>query len=120
MVSGPGSPSRSACEEAWRVAGVSPTVAAEATEVATLVALVAAGAGVALLPRMALPADLRGARIAAGVSDVVRTLHAVTRRTRSDGAVGQVVAALREQAAVVAAREADRWSSPGGRRADPA
>jgi DNA-binding transcriptional LysR family regulator len=120
VVSGPGSPCRSACEEAWSVAGVSPAVAAEATEVSTLVALVAAGAGVALLPRMALPADLRGARIAAGVSDVVRTLHAVTRRTRSEGAVGEVVDALRAQAALVAAREAERWSPPGGRRADRA
>jgi DNA-binding transcriptional LysR family regulator len=102
VVSGPGSPCRSACEEAWRLAGISPVVAAEAYELTTLVALVAAGAGVALLPRMGLPADLRGARVAPGVGGVVRSLHAVTRRTRTDGAVGEVVAALQSRAAVLA------------------
>jgi DNA-binding transcriptional LysR family regulator len=114
VVSGPGSPCRAATEHAWRRAGIAPAIAAEAYELGTLVALVAAGAGVALLPRLGLPADLPtdrgGARVAAGVSPVVRTLHAVTRRTRSDGAVAVVVAALKARADVVAAREAERWA----------
>jgi DNA-binding transcriptional LysR family regulator len=74
-------------------------VAAEAYELTTLVALVAAGAGVALLPRLGLPADLRGAVVAREVGGVVRTLHAVTRRTSSDGAAAEVVSALRARAA---------------------
>ncbi len=48
--------------------------------------------------------------MAVGVSPVIRTLHAVTRRTRDGGAVAAVVAALRDQADVVAAREVARWS----------
>ncbi len=107
VVSGPGSPCRSACEEAWRLAGIGPVVAAEAYELPTLVALVAAGAGVALLPRMGLPADMRGARVAAGVGGVVRNLHAVTRRTSTDGAVGEVVAALQARAATVSSAAHD-------------
>lgn len=110
VVSGPGSPCRAATEQAWRRAGVTPAIAAEAYELTTIVALVASGAGVALLPRLGIPADLHGARVAPGVSPVVRTLHAVTRRTRSDGAVAVVVAALRARADVVAAREAERWA----------
>jgi DNA-binding transcriptional LysR family regulator len=102
VVNGPGSPCRAATEEAWRLAGVAP-VAAEAYELATLVALVAAGAGVALLPRLGLPADLRGAQVVRGFAGVVRTLHAVTRRTSGDGAVGEVVAALRDRAEVLSA-----------------
>jgi DNA-binding transcriptional LysR family regulator len=113
VVSGPGSPCRSATEQAWRRAGISPRIAAEAYELASLVALVASGAGVTLLPRMGMPRDLLGAKVAAGVSPVVRTLYAVTRRTRDGGAVAAVVAALRAQAAVVAAREVERWSHAG-------
>ncbi len=108
VVSGPGSPCRTACEEAWRLAGLAPVVAAEAYELTSLVALVAAGAGVALLPRMGLPADLRGARVVPGVGDVVRTLYAVTRRTSSDAATGDVVAALQARAATLS-------SAPPGR-----
>ena len=104
VVSGRGSPCRASCEEAWRLAGITPVVAAEAYELTTLVALVAAGAGVALLPRLGLPADLRGVRVAPGVGGVVRTLYAVTRRTSSDGAVGEVLAALRSRATTLAGR----------------
>jgi DNA-binding transcriptional LysR family regulator len=110
VVSGAGSPCRGATEEAWRRAGITPTIAAEAYELASIVALVASGAGVSLLPRLGMPRDLLGARVAVGVSPVIRTLHAVTRRTRDGGAVAAVVAALRDQADVVAVREVARWS----------
>lgn len=111
VVSGAGSPCRVSTDQAWRAAGISPRVAAEAYELASLAGLVACGVGVALLPRMGLPDDLRGARVAPGASPVVRTLFAVTRRTYSRGAVADVVAALRAQARVVAAREVERWTA---------
>jgi DNA-binding transcriptional LysR family regulator len=110
VVSGVGSPCRVSTEEAWRGADIAPRIAAEAYELASIVALVASGAGVSLLPRMGMPRDLLGAGVGVGVSPVVRTLHAVTRRTRDGGAVAAVVAALAAQAAVVAAREIERWS----------
>ena len=110
VVSGAGSPCRAATEQAWRAAGIAPRITGEAYELASLVTLVACGVGVALLPRLGLPADLRGARVVPGVSPVVRTLFAVTRRTHARGAVADVVAALRAQAKVVGAREAARWS----------
>ena len=113
VVSGPGSPCRTSTELAWRAAGIEPRVAGEAYELASLVALVACGVGVALLPRLGLPADLRGARVVPGVSPVVRTLFAVTRRTHARGAVAEVVTALRARAKVVAAREAERWAASG-------
>ena len=80
-----------------------PHIAAEAYELSTLVALVAAGAGVAVLPRLGLPGDLRGARVVPGVSPVVRTLHAVTRRT----------------AATAPSPWSSRRSRPGRRRSSP-
>jgi DNA-binding transcriptional LysR family regulator len=115
VVSGPGSPCRTSTEQAWLAAGIAPTITGEAYELASLVALVACSVGVALLPRLGLPADLQtggtSARVVPGVSPVVRTLYAVTRRTHARGAVAQVVAALRAQAKVVGAREAARWAA---------
>lgn len=114
VVSGRGSPCRVSAQEAWRRAGIDPVIAGEATELATLVAFVAAGAGVALLPRLGLPSGDRRVQVVAGASPIVRTVYAVTRRTHSRGAVGRTVAALRGVAREVTAREQARWQAADG------
>lgn len=50
---------RSLTLEACRAAGFEPRVACESTELETVRALVRAGLGIALLPRLAVPDDLR-------------------------------------------------------------
>ena len=61
------------------VAGFVPHEVARATDFAVLTALVAAGAGVALVPRMALPADVSGVTLHPLAEPVTRTVLALTR-----------------------------------------
>jgi DNA-binding transcriptional LysR family regulator len=82
-----------------------------AGELASIVALIACGVGVGLLPRLGLPADLERVRVVPGLSPVVRTVYAVTRRTHSKGAVGDAVQSLRAVAKDVAGREILRWDN---------
>lgn len=56
-----------------------PRAVALASDFSVLTALVAAGAGVALVPRMALPADTRGVALHPPTRPVTRTVYALTR-----------------------------------------
>ena len=94
VVSAPGTPCRLSTSEVWRQAGINPPIAAEAGELGSLVALIAAGAGIGLLPRLGIPSDAGRTRSVPGVPTIVRTIYAVTRRTRDDGPVADAVAAL--------------------------
>ncbi|WP_225729824.1 MULTISPECIES: LysR family transcriptional regulator [unclassified Nocardia] len=66
-------------QRACGAAGFVPTVVAEATDFGVLTALVAAGAGVALLPRMALPPDNAQVDLYPLTHPVVRRVYAMTR-----------------------------------------
>lgn len=65
-------------QRACGAAGFVPTVVAQATDFSVLAALVAAGAGVALVPRMALPADTRGLSLHPLARPVTREVFALT------------------------------------------
>lgn len=60
-------------------AGFVPAPVAVATDFSVLTALVAAGAGVALVPRMGLPSDTSGVSLHPLTSPVTRTITALTR-----------------------------------------
>ena len=60
-------------------AGFVPTVAAESADFAVLTALTAAGAGVALVPAMALPSDASGISLHPLTEPVTRKVFALTR-----------------------------------------
>ncbi|MEZ0109975.1 DNA-binding transcriptional LysR family regulator [Catenulispora sp. EB89] len=60
-------------------AGFVPAPIAVATDFSVLTAFVAAGAGVALVPRMALPADTTGIRLHPLAAPMTRTVYALTR-----------------------------------------
>jgi DNA-binding transcriptional LysR family regulator len=60
-------------------AGFVPTIAAEADDFGTLMALAAAGAGVAMVPRMAVPDAPAGVSLHPLTQPVTRTVFAVTR-----------------------------------------
>jgi DNA-binding transcriptional LysR family regulator len=60
-------------------AGFVPRVVAEATDFSVLVALVAAGAGVALVPELALPDRCSGVGLHSLVDPVSRHIFALTR-----------------------------------------
>ncbi|GIH16325.1 LysR family transcriptional regulator [Rugosimonospora africana] len=84
-------------------AGFVPRPVAVASDFSVLVALVAAGAGVAAVPRMALPADTRGVSLHPLRHPVTRTVSALT----AAGAAGhprlrRVLDCLRDQAAALA------------------
>jgi DNA-binding transcriptional LysR family regulator len=66
-------------ERACGAAGFVPEVVAEATDFAVLIALVAAGAGVALVPRMALPDSHGEVSLHPLASPVTRRVYALTR-----------------------------------------
>lgn len=66
-------------ERACGAAGFVPEVVAEATDFAVLTALVAAGAGVALVPRMALPDAHGDVSLHPLASPVTRRVYALTR-----------------------------------------
>lgn len=74
---------RTSCHELTRracgAAGFVPSPIAVATDFAVLTALVAAGAGVALVPRMALPGDTGGVTLHPLNEPVTRTVYAVAR-----------------------------------------
>ena len=88
------------CHELTRracgAAGFVPRPAALASDFAVLAALVAVGAGVALVPRMALPADTAGLSLHPLADPVTRTLSALTRVGESrQPHLGHVLATLR-------------------------
>jgi len=74
---------RTSCHELTRracgAAGFVPSPIAMATDFAVLTALVAAGAGVALVPRMALPDDTGGVSLHPLTAPVTRTVCALAR-----------------------------------------
>jgi DNA-binding transcriptional LysR family regulator len=89
-----------ACHELTRracgAAGFVPHPVALASDFSVLTALAAAGAGVALVPWMALPADAGDVRLHPLVEPVSRTISAVTRIGESrQPHVGLVLGALR-------------------------
>ncbi|HET9656436.1 MAG TPA: LysR family transcriptional regulator [Kineosporiaceae bacterium] len=109
VVSLPGTPCRLSTEEAWAQTAIRPRIAAQAAELGSLTALIAGRAGVGLLPGLGIPAGAGGIRIVTGAFPAQRSLYAVTRRTNSDGGVGEVIGAL-----AVAARQAvDRLPAAG-------
>lgn len=61
-------------------AGFVPRAVAEATDFSVLAAMVAAGAGVALMPRMTLPDDARGLSLHPLVQPVTRSVSVLARR----------------------------------------
>jgi DNA-binding transcriptional LysR family regulator len=84
-------------ERACGAAGFVPSTVAEATDFAVLIALVAAGAGVALVPRLALPDDVTGVSLHPLAEPVTRRIFALTRTgtaTRPD--IRQVLEQLRK------------------------
>ncbi|ACU72964.1 transcriptional regulator, LysR family [Catenulispora acidiphila DSM 44928] len=74
---------RTYCHELTRracgAAGFVPSPIAAATDFSVLTALVAARAGVALVPRMALPADTRGVSLHPLTAPVTRSVYALAR-----------------------------------------
>jgi DNA-binding transcriptional LysR family regulator len=74
---------RTSCHELTRracgAAGFVPSPIAVATDFAVLTALVAAGAGAALVPRMALPGDTGGVSLHPLTTPVTRAVYAVAR-----------------------------------------
>jgi DNA-binding transcriptional LysR family regulator len=74
---------QTSCHELTRracgAAGFVPAPIAVATDFAVLTAFVAAGAGVALVPHMALPADTSGVSLHPLAAPVTRTVYALTR-----------------------------------------
>lgn len=90
---------RSAC----RAAGFEPRVRWDTDDMLLLVRAVAAGHGVAVLPRMAVPVDVAPVRIATLDAPVLRrTLRAIVRAgSQSRPVVQAVLAALAESAAAV-------------------
>ena len=94
VVSLPGTPCRTSTEEAWRQAGLRPRIAAQASELGSLAALIAGGAGVGLLPALGIPVGVGGIRVVEGATPIVRTILAATRRTNDRRAVATVVQAL--------------------------
>ena len=98
VISLAGTPCHLSTQEAWRLAGIQPRIAAQAGELGSLAALIAGGAGVGLLPRMGIPDGVEGLRIVPSATGIVRTVHAATRVTNSGGAVAEVVRTLRDVA----------------------
>jgi DNA-binding transcriptional LysR family regulator len=85
-------------------AGFVPRAVAQASDFAVLTALVAAGAGVALVPQMALPADTAGTSLHPLAAPVTRTISALTRTGEAGGpAVAAILTALRQAARDTAA-----------------
>lgn len=66
-------------QRACGAAGFVPRAVAEATDFSVLAALVGAGAGVALMPRMTIPADARNLRVHPLAQPVTRTISALVR-----------------------------------------
>jgi DNA-binding transcriptional LysR family regulator len=95
-----------ACAEmvkrACGAAGFEPTVVAEATDFSVQLELVARGVGVALVPRLAVHADLDGLVLRPVDPPVERHHFVLTRRSaRSDPGIGRIVGLL--------GRAAQRW-----------
>lgn len=96
---------RTSCHELTRracgAAGFVPSPIAVATDFSVLTALVAAGAGVALVPRMALPADAGGVSLHPLNVPVTRTVYAVARSGEAEQPrLKRVLDGLREVAAL--------------------
>lgn len=104
VVSLPGTPCRTSTEVAWQQAGIRPRIAAQAGELSSLAALIGGGVGVGLLPRLGIPAGACGIRSVPGAVRIMRTIHAATRLTNSQGVVASVVLELRAGAEAAVAR----------------
>lgn len=86
---------RDAVAQACRDAGFNPRVACVTSELATVHALVAAGLGIAVLPRMAIPTNLRRVRaVPLSRPQLCRTVGIVT---RSDGLLSAAARVFLEQ-----------------------
>lgn len=87
-------------QRACGTAGFVPTIHARSNDFSVLAALAAAGAGVALVPRLALPADAQGAVVHPLMVPVTRTLYCVARSgTQGRPDLKQVIELLRLSAA---------------------
>jgi DNA-binding transcriptional LysR family regulator len=79
LMPGPETSCHELIQRACGAAGFVPAPIARATDFSVLTALVAAGAGVALVPRMALPTSTDGVSLHPLTSPVTRTISALTR-----------------------------------------
>ena len=120
LLPGPETSCHELTRRACGAAGFVPRVIATATDFSVITALVAAGAGAALVPRMALPAAMPGLSLHPLADPVTRSVSVLTAagETRQPP-VNRVLSSLRAAAgAVAAAAEAEATTrAPDGRPA---
>jgi DNA-binding transcriptional LysR family regulator len=106
LLPGPETSCHELTRRACGAAGFVPRAVAQASDFSVITALVAAGAGAALVPRMALPEALQGIRLHPLAEPVTRTITALTPagEARQPG-ISQVLDSLLAAAAA---------SAPGG------
>ncbi|AEW99424.1 LysR family transcriptional regulator [Streptantibioticus cattleyicolor] len=105
LVPGPETSCYEMIQRACGAAGFVPDVRARSSDFSVLTALVAAGAGAALVPRMALPESTAGLSLHPLVRPVSRTVFTVSRAgTSRHPDLRQVVELVREAAAALDAR----------------
>lgn len=108
LMPGPETSCHELTRRACGAAGFVPTPVASATDFSVLTAMVAVGAGVALIPRMALPASTDGVSLHPLTAPVTRAISALTRTGEAGRPfLGQVLAALRTAAQVLPGEQRD-------------
>lgn len=104
LLPGPETSCHELTRRACGAAGFVPRIIATATDFSVITALVAAGAGAALVPRMALPAAVPGLRLHALAEPVTRTVSVLT--AAGDARQPPVTRVLRSLHAAAAAEAA--------------
>lgn len=100
LMPGPETSCHELIRRACGAAGFVPFPIAQATDFSVLIALATAGAGVAMVPRMALPADTAGVSLHPLTAPVTRTISALARSGQSrQPALAQVLTHLTTAAA---------------------
>lgn len=95
LMPGPETSCHELIRRACGAAGFVPSPIAQATDFSVLIALATAGAGVAMVPRMALPADTAGVSLHPLTAPVTRTISALARSGQSrQPALAQVLTHL--------------------------
>ena len=97
VITAPGSPCHLAALRACNMAGFVPRVVAEAPDHDSALALVAAGMGVALLPRLAISKGCDDIRVLPFDTDLRREIYAVVRESGSTASTEQVIDGLQKQ-----------------------